>query len=68
MEIKDAGGKMHTDDNETVVAGIPDYALAGSNGCLRIHVVGRAYLRVNCNARPWDMSPQTRISYTQSSI
>ena len=24
MEIKDAGGKMHTDDNETVVAGIPD--------------------------------------------
>ena len=45
-EVEEAGGKVHTGDEEAVVTGVLDHTLAGSNGSLRIHVVGSAYLRV----------------------
>ena len=45
-EIEEAGGKVHTGDEEAIATGVLNHTLAGSNGSLRIHVVGSAYLRV----------------------
>ena len=45
-EVEETGGKVHTGDEEAIVTGVLNHTLAGSNGSLRIHVVGSAYLRV----------------------